>query len=448
MKHLYKKTVAFILAFTCCAVGLPAVGNNPAYNSVLINAKAADYFAGTYTINTPSGVKVWSETGGTGKYICAAPNGNSCYIEQINGEWGYTNSIQGWQGDNLITTAGWIPLKYCVCTIPNTPDINYNTDYSNVNKATINTPSGVKVWSEAGGTGKYICASPNGNSCYIDYTEGNWGHTSSIQGWQGDNLITTAGWIPLQYCILEYKPVITTEPPPPPTTTTTTTTTTIITTTTTPTTITTTTTTPAATDVQVVDFSKDIWNFLNTGKNFVPVEISDKYLNTLINNIPPSDISAVKKLLSKTEMSTKSNFKGVCYGMSVLQSLYKQGVMNPADYTKGASCLKEVDTPNDNEDVESLIMYYFLLQQTREIYALNQKNIMLSRQPAIMKNMLANLIESAAEVPETRKPVVVNYGWIDNSNNGEAHSVVAYGVEYGSWNVAPGYNGRLLIYDC
>ena len=170
-------------------------------------------------INTSSGVKVWSETGGTGKYICAAPNGTACKIEKIEGDWGYTGNIQGWQGDNLITTAGWIPLKYCtveykesIVTTSTSATTSAVTTITTtavaeeiLAEAVINTPSGVKVWSEAGGTGKYICAAPNGTACKIEKIEDDWGYTGNIQGWQGDDLITTAGWIPLKYCVVKYK---------------------------------------------------------------------------------------------------------------------------------------------------------------------------------------------------------------------------------------------------
>ena len=72
-----------------------------------------------------------------------------------------------------------------------------------------------------------------------------------------------------------------------------------------------------------------------------------------------------------------------------------------------------------------------------------------------MKNLMKTLIDKAGQVSDGGYPVVVNYAWTENGTSGVgyAHSVIAYGVEYGSWDVGgtgytKGYDGRILVYDC
>ena len=190
-----------------------------------------------------------------------------------------------------------------------------------------------------------------------------------------------------------------------------------------------------------LDFDADIWNFPNTKKVFSPAYISEEYWQKLIKNIPNTDIAEVTSL--KKQLYTK--FEGVCYGMSVLTALYKQGYLHPSDYTEGATTLKQIAKPND-DDIESLIVYYYLLQGTTDIKFQTKKCLQSSKYN--MKNMMNTLIKKAGQVSYGVYPLVVNYGWTESGTSGWAHSVVAYGVEYGSWDVAAGYDGRILIYDC
>lgn len=219
------------------------------------------------------------------------------------------------------------------------------------------------------------------------------------------------------------------------------------------TTTTTTSTTPVTTTTvttnnytnNAFDFDADIWNFPNTSKVFAPAYISESYWQKLIKNIPNTDIAEVTSL--KKQLYTK--FDGVCYGMSVLTALYKQGYLHPADYTEGAATLKQIGKPND-DDIESLIVYYYLLQGTTDIKFQTKKCLQSSKYS--MKNMMNTLIQKAGQVSDGGAPVVVNYAWTESGTSGWAHSVVAYGVEYGYWDVGngytDGYDGRILVYDC
>lgn len=189
-----------------------------------------------------------------------------------------------------------------------------------------------------------------------------------------------------------------------------------------------------------IDFSKDIWNFTNTQKYFgagTPY-ISDEYWNRLLSQLKPTEITNVRNL----KLSPK--FTGVCYGMSSLASLYKQGIFKPELIFNGAKNLKSVERPNDN-DVESLIVYYYLLQRT-DYVNLQTKKYSMSSNNAVMKQ----LVDKASNVSSGEYPLVVNYGYVTQKEGQSwAHSVVAYGIEDGEWTFKGyKYNSRILIYDC
>lgn len=189
-----------------------------------------------------------------------------------------------------------------------------------------------------------------------------------------------------------------------------------------------------------IDFSKDIWNFTNTQKYFgagTPY-ISDEYWNRLLSQLKPTEITNVRNL----KLSPK--FTGVCYGMSSLASLYKQGIFKPELIFNGAKNLKSVEYPNDN-DVESLIVYYYLLQRT-DYVNLQTKKYSMSSNNAVMKQ----LVDKASNVSIGEYPFVVNYGYVTQKEGQSwAHSVVAYGIEDGEWTFKGyKYNSRILIYDC
>lgn len=193
------------------------------------------------------------------------------------------------------------------------------------------------------------------------------------------------------------------------------------------------------------DFNKDVWNFLNTEKYFGEPQINDSYWNTMLTKLSPTDKVSVMEL--KRKLSSQ-RFSGVCYGMSSLVSLYKQGYLSPGYYTPNAKTLKQISNPND-DDVESLIVYYFLLQETSAARQAFKMCTMKSSKSYTLKPLMNNIIQRVADIAEGKSaPLVINYGWIEGNNKGWAHSVIAYGVEYGKWDIAPEYDGRLLIYDC
>ena len=209
--------------------------------------------------------------------------------------------------------------------------------------------------------------------------------------------------------------------------TTTTTTTTASTTTTSATTTSTTTTTKSDGSIE---WGVDNWNFLNS-RTYFPHKnyyMKQSYLDVLRKNLTNTEWYYVQDWMS-------SSWGGSCYGMSSLTLLSNAGYLTYSDWTKGAQCLNDLETPAQNEDIESLINYYQQLQiknaiqqQYRTVpYRGNQTNI---------EDIISHLEKGA--------PVLLGFqksGW-------GGHAIVAYDVGYGSWTWnGVTYQGKIDILD-
>lgn len=109
-----KKYIAIALTTVMCGASVfPALDNNPIQlptNSLVqeIDANAASYTTGNYTVSVSAGVNVRSSRSTANKknIVGAAAYGKDCIITKVVGSWGWTNSIRctnGWR-------SGWIYL--------------------------------------------------------------------------------------------------------------------------------------------------------------------------------------------------------------------------------------------------------------------------------------------------------------------------------------------------
>ena len=217
-------------------------------------------------------------------------------------------------------------------------------------------------------------------------------------------------------------------------TTVTTTTTTPVTTTTTETTTAPTTTTTKATTTHDRDFAfgADNWSFLNSRDNFGSnYFILKSYYDKLINGLNNREVEYVKDILS-------GGFGGSCYGMAVTSLLGYYGILQPDQWQSDANFVHDIDSP-PNDEVISLINYYFALQMTDVVQQETRKGLYMDEKEKI--NLLENYLKED-------NPVLISfYGYFYNVQRA-GHAVVAYDVEYGTWvknNAA--YNGRFLLYD-
>ena len=131
-----KKVLACIFSLVLCCQFLTV----PEYNSKVFNngITVCAYSTGTYKVNTKSGLKVKTQPilSSDIAWYDASPNGTVFEVTEINGDWGYTPSIQC----NNSVQSGWLYLPYCYQISSNSTSSNFVTGDWHVS-----TPSGVKV---------------------------------------------------------------------------------------------------------------------------------------------------------------------------------------------------------------------------------------------------------------------------------------------------------------
>lgn len=157
------------------------------------------------------------------------------------------------------------------------------------------------------------------------------------------------------------------------------------------------------------------------------------------------------------EAYLQSNWGGSCYGMAVISALTKSGHLTPSNYHSAASNLKDLPAPKDSDEVYSLITYYHMTQKLDAYYTALKSNLALDE-----SQRLIALINAVEKVKIGEAPVVLNI-WYMNKNYDihsietdyfSGHTILAYDVEYGNYNIkslvdgtSATYDKRILIYD-
>ena len=175
-------------------------------------------------------------------------------------------------------------------------------------------------------------------------------------------------------------------------------------------------------------WGQDNWNFINSPSYFSSKPYGTFKYSDLINS---SYSEKLKNNLSNTEYQRvfgsygylKSTWGGSCYGMAVLNVLSKDGIIPYTTYKSDASYLNNLNKPVDDQNINSLITYYHMLQKKDVIQQLNYKYNNKSNEQIIKE--LITLLDNKPEV------LVCFY------TNSWGHAIVATGYEYGSWT----YNG-------
>ena len=195
----------------------------------------------------------------------------------------------------------------------------------------------------------------------------------------------------------------------------------------------------------------DQWNFYNIPQYFTngKYEIvngdriydDDYYLTDNDYDALLSNLSNLERYMIDT--AKNSHWGGSCYGMSATAILAKMEVVDP-HFMEVLGTTNLYDVPKSNDDkVESFINFYQLQQFTKE----TQNNISEFSLKSTAEQL--KIIEEKAEaVLKGGSPFILSF----SGDNG-GHAVVGYGVEHKenildslSWK--PGYDSRILIYDC
>ena len=192
----------------------------------------------------------------------------------------------------------------------------------------------------------------------------------------------------------------------------------------------------------------DNWNFINasyTGHykdDTYKSMINQVYLDTLKENLTPTEYEYVFKGTDKQPAWLDEQFGGCCYGMTTTTLLAKLGYLPFSDYQPGISKLNDLDYPaknpldypTDKTNVSSLIVYYQMVQ----IKPCMQKYRMYAKRSH--KDNITDMIDLLDKNP------TVSVGFRKEGWGG--HSILAYDYEYGSFNKnGTDYQGRIKICD-
>ena len=178
---------------------------------------------------------------------------------------------------------------------------------------------------------------------------------------------------------------------------------------------------------------EDNWSFSNSKSNFGSTyymndEYWDKLMDGLKNTEKQRIIDGVKN----------SEWGGSCYGMAVTSVLASQGIIDPSYWQDDAVTLHDITAP-PTKDVKSLINYYFALQFTDQAY--QRTSIAINTIEPLKLLKLINCLEDGS-------PALLTYFGLFNRMYPAGHAVVAYDMEYGTYDVDnKRYNGKILIYD-
>lgn len=182
------------------------------------------------------------------------------------------------------------------------------------------------------------------------------------------------------------------------------------------------------------EWGKDNWN--SPHDLLVPEYISDGYrlldshMANLTASMDPMEMARLEKIL-------QNDWLGAEYGMAVTEILAKSGVFSVPVWDSSVKNIYELDLSDERN--LSIISYYQLLQETNAI----QQEIAWTSTLMSPKAVLGQLISMASDSSKGGNMTLACFFSSDY-----AHSAIAYGVEYGAWNIGgKGYDGRILLSD-
>lgn len=170
------------------------------------------------------------------------------------------------------------------------------------------------------------------------------------------------------------------------------------------------------------------WRFPNSRNNFGNTYyIYDSYYKKLLNGLSNTEKEEAREILS-------GYWGGSCYGMAVTSILSCHDILKASDWNSNVIFLHDIPAPPDN-DVKSLINYYFAIQVTNPVRQLTASSFYETE-----KTKISGLVKCL----EDDSPTLLTFfktGW-------GGHAVVAYKTEYGAWvKGGTSYNARALVYD-
>ena len=200
------------------------------------------------------------------------------------------------------------------------------------------------------------------------------------------------------------------------------------------------------------EWGRDNWNFRNPYHYFSTVNVNsddvtqhetlndmlgESFREQLLNHLPNTDYYY---LLNNKAFD--SYYRGVCYGMTALLHLASAGYMDYEMWGLGETCIHDFSKPVDNPLLRSLIVYYYLLQKTRDIQV-----HMIQIVGSSHKENICRILDGLKESPT----VSVGFQWNDpKSGNFQGHQVLAVGTKLYEKPVTTDegtFNARIILCD-
>ncbi|MBQ4568864.1 MAG: leucine-rich repeat protein [Ruminococcus sp.] len=186
-------------------------------------------------------------------------------------------------------------------------------------------------------------------------------------------------------------------------------------------------------------WGQDNWNFDNSytyfGRDTYRKQISAEYQNALKANLTNSEYQTVFEGSAYSYAWLDDTWGGSCYGMSSLTMLSKEGLFPYSSYKTGATALNDLNVPNKDAKLNSLITYYQMLQ-IKSVIQQQYRTVPYRTHSENIQNILTLLDSNSTVLLGFKKS-----GW-------GGHAILAYGYEYGSWSFnGVTYDGCIKICD-
>ena len=103
---------------------------------------------------------------------------------------------------------------------------------------------------------------------------------------------------------------------------------------------------------------EDDFDFSNNDEYFDNYHVSDQYLRYLVRNESPYYQKYIR------DYSKNTGWGGSCFGMSAVYAMQKGNALDVGVFQSGAKGLRDLEAPNQSNNVRDLVNYYMLAQMT------------------------------------------------------------------------------------
>ncbi len=193
-------------------------------------------------------------------------------------------------------------------------------------------------------------------------------------------------------------------------------------------------TTTASTTRQSFKWGEDNWSMSYDSLGLQYIADGYRLMEEHSENLSAS-LNAMERV--RIRKAENSEWLGAEYGMTVTEILAKSGIFSVSMWDPSAKYVYSLDLSDERN--LSLISYYQLLQESDAV----QQELAWTTAYMTQKSVLSSLIDKAEAAGDGGNMAIAAF-----FSSGYSHSVIAYDVEYGSWQLGDKmYDGRILVAD-